>query len=467
MDLQLSFSVVNLSSPFTVTMNGQSATISSGNVATIDLGAFATPAQSDLQIPGTEVTMSSGSHSSGINLRVMRPPCCTAGAFTAPALPTAIVYAPPVGPEGKNFATYSNVTTISSKIATSVSNGNSTKTATAYSTTDFIDKVAGFAGDIGSFVASIAAFGAAPTGGSLGAPPPAGTPPPSSGGAADDLKAIGSGIKLVQDILDGLVASNTQNTTQLTTTATENDLQTTDTTTLNLGTQAGLGPGVGDRIGILVNVKIAWAIVNNELNFTILGYDGSRSYPVQTFISDLALLNSGQPISQTASQLDAVTIQNLLVLDPLVTNPTASAMTAPRFVQNSPASIGGSGNDQAGDQFNANHTVTTTDITTQTNVATTVKDSKPGWLVALLGSDDNTSTETTTTMTYTNGVTQSVGESVTSGVTLFASSTETPNMIALYFDNLFGTFVFLPYVADEATPPKARTIEMAAVSGGS
>ena len=117
MDLQLSFSVVNLSSPFTVTMNGQTTTISSGNLATIDLGAFATPAQSDLQIPGTEVTMSSGAHSSGINLRILRPPCCTAGCFTARALPTAIIYAPPPGPDAKNFATYSTATTISNKIA--------------------------------------------------------------------------------------------------------------------------------------------------------------------------------------------------------------------------------------------------------------------------------------------------------------------------------------------------------------
>jgi len=233
-------------------------------------------------------------------------------------------------------------------------------------------------------------------------------------------------------------------------------LLTTDTTTLTQGTEAGLGPGVGDRIGILLNVKVGWAIVNGELSYTILGYDGVRTYAVQTLSSDLSLLNSGTPISQTQTQLDAHTIQNLLSLDPLVQNASASALTGARFVQNVPASLGGSGTDAQGDQFVASHTVTTTDTTTQSNVTTTLTDTKPGWLVTLLGFDNNTSTETVTSMTYTSGITQSVGETVNSGVTLFASTAETPNMVSLYFDTLFGTFVFLPY--DPNGIPPVQTI---------
>jgi len=114
-------------------------------------------------------------------------------------------------------------------------------------------------------------------------------------------------------------------------------------------------------------------------------------------------------------------------------------------VQNDPASIGGSGNNPMGDQYTVSHNITTTDITTQTTVSTTITDSKPGWLVALFGDDDNHSTETQAAMTYSSGVTQSVGQTVTSGLTLFAATTDEANMIALYFDTLFGTFVFLPY----------------------
>ncbi len=460
-DLQLSFSVVNARSSFTVKINGQTATATSGNVVTIDLKAYTTPPQSQLQVPGTEVILQAGPYPNSIQLRILRPPVCTAGSFTIPAIPTAIIYAPPPGPEKKNFAIYTNVTTVSNKISTTVSNGSSTKTAKAYSVTDFIDKISGFAGDVANFASSIASFaGGAPAAGGAsggavggllgflgavgGAIGVSGTPP-SQGSAQNDLKAIGSGIKLFQDIVDGLSSTMTTNSTSLANATTENDLQTTDTLTLTEGTQAGLGPGVGDRIGFLLNVKVGWAILDNELSYTILGYDGTRTFAVQTLGSDLALLNSGTSPSQTQTQLDAATIQNLLSLDPLVQNASASALTGSRFVQNNPPSIGGSGNDSSGDLVTTSHMVLTTDITTQQNVTTTLTDTKPGWLGALLGFDSNTSTETVTTMTYTSGITQTVGQTVTSGVTFFASTTETANTVSLYFDTIFGTFVFLPF----------------------
>ncbi|HLK65831.1 MAG TPA: hypothetical protein VKU19_20480 [Bryobacteraceae bacterium] len=196
MDLQLSFSVVNAGPSFTVTMNGKSATITSGNLLTIDLQSYSTPPQSQFQIPGTLVELVSGARQIDIQLRILRPPCCTAGCFTMPALPTAIVYAPPPGPEKKNFAVYSNATTISNKISTTVSNGSSTKAAKAYSTTDFIDKISGFAGDVVNFAASIASFaGGAPSGGGasgglLGFLTGGSGTPSSSGNAQNDLKLL-------------------------------------------------------------------------------------------------------------------------------------------------------------------------------------------------------------------------------------------------------------------------------------
>ena len=67
----------------------------------------------------------------------------SAGAFTLPALPIALVCAPPPGAQNKNFAEYSNTTTISSKISTSVTSSTAHKTATAYTTSDFLGKISG------------------------------------------------------------------------------------------------------------------------------------------------------------------------------------------------------------------------------------------------------------------------------------------------------------------------------------
>jgi hypothetical protein len=436
------------------------------NLLTMDLAQFSTLSTEPWEVPGTRVGLSSGSHSTSIQLRITRPPIATGGAITIPALPTAIIYAPPVGPAQKNSATYSSSTVVSNKIATTVSNSSSTKTSTAYSTPDFIDKITGFVNDLAGVATSFlpapsAGSGSSSPGGAVGAVESAVGPflsifgintGSSSGGpnAATDIKYLTSGAKALQDILDGLVSSNTQNTTQLSTTSTETDLTTTDTTTLTEGTDPGFGPGVGDRIGMLLNVRIAWAIINGEMNLTVLGYDGTRAYSVQTLGADLKLLQGGAALSKTQTNLDAATIQSLLALDPLiptaaVPNPDAKVLLPPRFEVNiDDPSIGGDGtNTTSGDSFTVSHNITTADISTTTNVTTQVRDFKPGWMTALFG--DNTATESQTSMTYSNGTTTTVGTTITSGISLVAPSGGGVNMIAIYFDNLFKTFVFLPY----------------------
>ena len=93
--------------------------------------------------------------------------------------------------------------------------------------------------------------------------------------------------------------------------------------------------------------------------------------------------------------------------------------------------------------YTVSHNVTSADISTTTNVTTQVRDFKPGWMTALFGA--NNAIETQTSMTYSNGTTVTVGTTVTSGLTLVAPAGGGVNMIAIYFDNLFKTFVFLPY----------------------
>lgn len=418
------------------------------NILTLDLGAFATPSVPPFAVPGTRVTLTSGTQTTSIRLMVLRPPVGTAGVFTMPALPTAIVYAPPLGPEGKNSASYTSSTTITSKISTTVTDSNSTKTAMAFSKQDFFDKLVGFSGDITGFATSVASLGATSTPGILTQVGSFLLGSKSSGGSAlNDVKAIGSGLKLVQDIIDGFNPSNTTSDTTLTSTAQENDLQTTDTTSLTFATAPTFGPGEGDQFGILFNVLVAWAITGNELGFTVLGYDGDRQYPAHTLELDLKTLASGAPVSQTITKLDAATIENLLSLDPLVQNSTTPVLDPSRFVLNDPATIGGSGTATTGSPYTVTHTVTSTDSTTRNQVNTTITDYKPGWLGALFGASPNTATESQMSMSYSNGTQQSQTYTVTSTVLLFADA-DHANMLEVHFDTLFGTFLYLPY-----TPP--------------
>lgn len=416
------------------------------NILTIDLGAFATPSVPAFAVPGTRVTLTSGTRTASIQLRILRPPVGTAGVFTMPALPTAIIYAPPLGPDGKNSASYTSTTTVISKISTTVTDSNSTKTAKAFSNQDFFDKLVGVVSDITGFATSIASLGATSTPGILAQIGSFLLGSKSSGGSAlNDVKAIGSGLKLFQDIFDGFNSSNTSSDTTLTSTTQENDLQTTDTTTLTIGTPATFGPGQGDQFGMLFNVRVAWVITNNELGFTILDYDGIRQYPAQSLLDDLQSLASGTPVSKSKTLLDAATIKNLLSLDPLVQNSTAPTLNPSRFVQADTKSIGGGGTAATGTPLTVTHTVTSTETTTQNQVNTTITDYKPGWLGALFGTSPNTTTESQMSMSYSSANQQSQTYTVTSTVIIFAGIDES-TMLQAYFDTLFKTFLYLLYI---------------------
>jgi hypothetical protein len=443
-DLRLSFEVVNPQHSFTVTLDSftdtittdpisetsraaavpANASVGSGIVAatparvgigsvglrhilTLDLGAWMPPFQTSggTQVPGTQVSMSSGNSSAQIQLLISRPPLLASGAFTLPALPTTLLYAPPPGPLTKNYAEYAATMSFSSKITTGVTSSNAMKTANAYSHSDYFAKASQLVGDLNSIHAN----------------------------------PYVAGVVAAIDLVAGFVSNTDSNTTDTTTDSTENDITVLDSETATLGTPVGLGPGVGDRISFLRNVLVAWFIANGELNFTVLGSDGVRSWTVQTLLADLQAMQAAADVAVGPStNLDAATLQMLLGLDPFVTNPNPS-LSGPRYVQNDPASIGGSGSDPNGDQINATHEITAADIETQTEVTATVTDYKPGWLVALFGGTP--ATENTLTMTY-SASDQITTDSKQSATVFFFLPTDEPFVVGLYYDRLFSTFAF-------------------------
>jgi hypothetical protein len=206
------------------------------------------------------------------------------------------------------------------------------------------------------------------------------------------------------------------------TTTDEHDLAVTDTDTTTTGTPAGLGPGVGDRFVYLRNVKVAWLIADGALSLTVLGDDGIRSFTAQQLRSDASAI-AASPGSVTAgpvTNLDAATLKMLLDLDPFVANPSP-ALQGPRFVQNDPPTAAGSGTDPNGDVLSISHEVSSTDTHTTTSLTTTVTDTKPGWLTALFGIEDNEATEHQATLGYSTSVQQGTDQKQTATVTFFAN----------------------------------------------
>jgi hypothetical protein len=387
----------------------------------LNLGAWTQPPPDGVHPPGVQVTLWSGTSTTQIQLEISLPPIYGAGAFTIPALPMGIVYAPPPGAQNKDYAEYANSISVSTKISTSVSSSTGNKTADAYASSDFAGKITATLDGIKGVISGFGQTGSTWTG-------------------LNDFNAYAAAADLGLNLLAGFISDTTSNTTTTNTTTTENDVIVTETDLTNFESTAGLGPGLGDRFVYLRNVKVAYLITNGTLSLNVIGDDGIRGFAAQQLISDLqAIQSSSTLIAGPVTGLDAATIQSLLTLDPFIGNP-AAIPSGPRFVQNDPPSAGGNGTGPDGDKFTVTHDITMVDITTSTNVTTTVTDYKPGWLIALFGGAQ--ATENTVSTTYTYGSQQSVDKQQAATVHFFAGPNDAPYLVGLYFDLLFGTFAF-------------------------
>jgi hypothetical protein len=427
-DLILTFSVSPANSTFTVQVGSKTVSINTppvlqpkGVIATtlhsltIDLGSFVSTPRVAGEEPGILVNMWSGSVSASIRLDIERPPLVSAGAFNIPALPIALVYAPPPGAQNRNYAEYSTSSSISTKVSTSFSSGTSDKTADAYTKVDFLGKtssiVAGIQGLIVAFDET-AAF----------------------------VKQLGGAITLGLNVLSGFIDDTTTSTTDISTAANGHDLITTDSDTSTIGTPVGLGPGVGDKFVYLRNVKVAWVIANGQISYTVLGHDGIRGFPAQVLVADLGAISSssGTVTSGPVTSLDEVSLHTLLSLDPFINNPSPF-LPSPRFVPNDPPSASGNGTDPNGDFFIVKHDVSTVDTATQTTSSVKITDFKPGWLNALFGDQADHQEDT---LIFTSAVQTTTDQQVSATVHFFAGPNDPPYIVGLSFDRMFGTFVF-------------------------
>ncbi len=439
-NLALVFDVVNSKSTFTVSGDGITVSVPLnpvntmgalapagrpvlgnlfGQRATLNVGPYASLPVADFNYRYLRVDMQCGTAQTTILLQVVRLPAATAGAFTMPALPISLVYAPPPGPQNKNFAEYSSMSASSRKVSSTFTSSTMDKSADAFSTVDYLGKVGGIVSNVQSLITAFKQIAL--------------------------VSQIGAEITLGLNLLSGFLSATTTTTSNTLTTTSQHDLQTTDTLTETYGTPAGLGPGHGDRFAFLINVRVAWLIAANELIFTVLGDDGLAACTADQLISDLQAIvsSSGGVTVGPNTGLDAGSLQMLLDLDPFIGNPSPS-LPAPRFIPADPASFRGSGSDPNGDTIAISHEITSTDTTTTNNVQVTITDTKPGWLNSLFGFDTDQSTEHQTTLGYTTAEQAGTDNKQTAQVKFFAGPNDPPTGARFFFDTLFGTFAFLP-----------------------
>jgi hypothetical protein len=333
-----------------------------------------------------------GNHSYEGELELRREPNIGVGVFTLPAIPLLILYEPPCDSENESTATYRTTFSFSTELTTSFSTEEATTRPVAPQ---------GYLGtqDAKSKLNTLATV-------FDNVPIPGGEAIPGA------LRSIATGLgEMNAELTEGQIN------------ATEETLRTTFQTQDSWSTgECDGGPGVGDIIVYLSNVKMLWVVYNGNFTLTPLGWDGEHSHSVQ-WISE---------------NLDAELAQELLKLDPF-TDDEFSELDPNRFQYKTTFDISGMGGCRESEH---SHTVEQIDRSTTTNYTTRVENYRPGWL-SFLGLGVTEEKTVKTTITQSCSTAESVLHQNSVMARLCADSNEN-YIVSIYYDRVFGTFAFEP-----------------------
>jgi hypothetical protein len=228
------------------------------------------------------------------------------------------------------------------------------------------------------------------------------------------------------------------------TTEDDHTITVTFSNTSEYGTKAGLGPGPGDRIVFLRNVRVLWMAIKGEVQLVILGYESVVAVAVEDLQQSL---QTGAP---SLLGLDTATVKSLLALDVLARPPNPNVLNihgpvikGPRFVPADPPGYSGAGASAAGDGITIRHSTVSESVHSEMTAHTTVTDLKPGWIKCLFGVADNVETTTTVTMTTTQSTETSVENELTTELRLYSAGSSDTYDIKIFEDRLLKTYVVL------------------------
>jgi len=438
-----------------VTISGYPTVSSQANEITLDIGLECSQAlQTNLTTPPVSrlgATINIPGHDPiFVWFFVLRPPVVGIGAFTIPALPMAIVYAPPQTQQRKNVAVYAETDTHTRTVTSSITQGTTTKTVQAYSATDMIGKVAGAISAVVAVVGSGGAASGPSVAGALAELGAAlfGKAKDDTASTADAAKQISSDLTLVTDIVNSIDSSPPPSDASVTTNESDHSLTISLSTMSQYQSAAGLDPGLGDRIIYLTNVKVVWMAVNGEVGIVVLGYSGTATNAVQDLVEERQRLKQGQ---NATLGLSLAAVNSLLAQDPMAppANPILAnvgrppAIAPPRYIPADPQERSGTSTGSSGDQFSITFDSTTEDKHVTTTSQVHVEDTKPGWLAVLFGTDDNVETTTTTTFNMSHTVDTKDEVKLTCTVTFFSTGLDDKYDSKNFYDCTFGTYAYV------------------------
>lgn len=356
------------------------------NFVTLDVGP----------VGGADFTLTCGGKTFESQLPVaINRPLVGAGAFAVPALPVAIVYAPPVDQNRKNTSTWSFGTTTGT--STTLISAEQSSAATPEPQFNYPKDLANLMTTASGVVKLI----------------PGGTTVAAALGAIASLlpKLFGE-----TDVTSSVgITSSNQSVLTLTISASE------DVTT---SAQSG-GPGNGDLIYFLKNARLCWFTQGGPLQLALLGCDGIGS------------ITAGFLKSQQSAQsgLGPATIQALLALDTFVSGGPQAQLPKPRFALIKTAEVNG------GDwKYRLGYTFTQQDAKATIETKLTVTDMKEGWL-SFLGIGPEQTGVTTVSSSFSKSTQNTAGSTITHLVDLVAAPMEIYS-VQIYLDVIFGTFAY-------------------------
>jgi len=411
LDLKLGFDVIDQQGLFTASIEGIAQASSATNRIVLDAGPAATGVHFVVSCGGKEFV-------SALPLKIVRP-VAGAGVFTVPALPLTIIYAPPVDQQKKNVASWTESALTGNTTTFTFSQQDST-TQPATPSFQGTSQLETGAKDLVTAL-SVAASLVSPTG--------------------DAAK----GIKIASALLGTLATlfgTSTATQTDASTTTNQNALTLTLLQTDIVSTSANSGgPGSGDVVCFLKNVRVAWLANGGPAQLAVLGWDSFAT------VTTAFLQSQG---SQTG--LDSATIAALLALDPFVAGGPEANLPPSRFVQLPGFELAGNAQTHT-----VTYTVTQTD-TEQTVQSTTNSESDTAGLLGFLGIGvtSNQTTQTTVSQTSASQATQT--QTLTRQVVLNAAATEIYG-VDVFCDVVFGTFAFRQAVLSPAPKLSGKVLD--------
>lgn len=329
-------------------------------------------------------------------IEIRRPNVIGAGAFTIAALPVSMVYEPPQFDGGLSYASASSSQSVGSSVGTADSTSRQSSRPGFVALTSmqnklrFLkDKVGPSAGPVGIILTGLS-------------------------GAIDGLGSIG--------------VTNTEGTEA----TSSHTVDLLSSSSMSTPTSLGMGPGRGDRIIVLRDVKVMWVMLEGQVSLSVLDWSGRDAWSAQTLRDDLEAIEGGASVASTTSRIDADSLRALLAADPFVAGGQFATLPASRY------EYLGLFQGDGPDYREASKTITTTDREATTTFQSKMTEYRSGWMSALGLGVGSTHTDVFTTK-HSSTRQVSVGETV--GAELYLVGTpEQPYRVHVYYDRVFGTF---------------------------